>query len=481
MLLSVGILLLSPTDSLAQWQPDVRLTNNPDPSYTSWNNAWCITASGNFVHVVWYDDRDGDEEIYYKRSTDGGVSWGADTRLTNNTALSDNPSVAVSGSVVHVVWYDDRDGNREIYYKRSTDGGVSWGSDTRLTNNPGWSVSPSVALSGSVVHVVWEDLRDGNEEVYYKRSTDAGASWGTDTWLTMDTMGTDASFDPSVAVSGSVVHVVWYDYRAGNVEIYYKRSTDAGVSWGADTRLTSNLALSVSPTVAVFGSVVHVVWREERDGNGEIYYKRSTDAGVSWGADTRLTNNPDLSVSPSVAVSGSVVHVVWYDYRDGNEEIYYKRSTDMGVSWGADTRLTTNTALSRRPSVAVSGSAVHVVWSDFRDGNFEIYYMGDPTGNPVVGVQMIGSEVPQEFTLAQNYPNPFNPGTAIGFQLTAYSHARLSIYDLLGREVATLVNEVKAPGTYEVKLDGSGIASGVYLYRLTAGNQSVIRKMMVTK
>ncbi len=53
----------------------------------------------------------GTDEIYYKRSTDAGVSWGADTRLTNNTADSEYPSVAVSGSVVHVVWHDDRDGN----------------------------------------------------------------------------------------------------------------------------------------------------------------------------------------------------------------------------------------------------------------------------------------------------------------------------------------------------------------------------------
>src|SRR3970040_1297733 len=92
----------------AQWQPDVRLTNDPASSITSFNNAWCIASSGNVVLVVWYDNRDGNYEIYYKRSTDGGVSWGSDTRLTNNTANSFLPSVAVSGSVVHVVWYDNR-------------------------------------------------------------------------------------------------------------------------------------------------------------------------------------------------------------------------------------------------------------------------------------------------------------------------------------------------------------------------------------
>ena len=75
----------------AQWQPDVRLTNNPAYSYSSYNNARCVASSGNDVHVVWYDSRDGNYEIYYKRSTDGGISWEADTRLTNNTANSRYP------------------------------------------------------------------------------------------------------------------------------------------------------------------------------------------------------------------------------------------------------------------------------------------------------------------------------------------------------------------------------------------------------
>ena len=166
------MLLLFTPISQAQWQSDVRLTNDPAESHTSWSNAWCIAASGNDVHVVWWDVRDGNFEIYYKRSTDVGSTWGADTRLTNNSAISGVPSISLSGQVVHVVWWDNRDENQEIYYKRSTDGGVSWGADTRLTNNSASSGEPSVSVSGSVVHVVWYDFRDDNDEIYYKRSTD---------------------------------------------------------------------------------------------------------------------------------------------------------------------------------------------------------------------------------------------------------------------------------------------------------------------
>jgi len=460
----------------AQWQPDVRLTNNPANSYTSYNNAWCIASNGNFVHVVWYDNRDGNKEIYYKRSTDSGVSWGADTRLTNNSAFSEYPSLTVSGSIVHVVWNDNRDGNFEIYYKRSTDGGVTWGQDSRLTNNPAFSQIPSVSVSGSLVDVVWIDTRDGNYEIYSKRSADWGLSWGADTRLTNNSAD---SQPPSVSVSGSVVHVVWHENRGGNDKIYYKRSTDGGVSWGADTRLTNDPAYSTNASVTVSGSVVHVVWRDERDGNDEIYYKRSTDGGVSWGADTRLTNDPAGSWSPSLSISGQVVHVVWEDARDGNE-IYYKRSTDGGVSWGADTRLTNDLADSYGASVTVSGQVVHVVWTDERDFFPEIYYKRDPTGNSI-GIININSEIPKEFSLSQNYPNPFNPSTKIRFALPKSSFATLVVYDMLGREMETLVNEQLNAGTYEADWSADKFASGVYYYKLVAGDFAGTKKMILVK
>jgi hypothetical protein len=256
----------------AQWQPDVRLTNDPASSEISLKNAWCVASSGNYVHVVWQDNRDGNYEIYYKRSTDEGSIWGADTRLTNAPSFSQSASLSVSGSFVHVVWYDERDGdwNNEIYYKRSTDGGISWGADARLTNNAG-AYSPSISVSGTVVHVVWRDLRDRSAEIYYKRSPDGGSTWEADTRLTNNAN----AYSPSISVSGTVVHVVWGDSRDGNDEIYYKRSMDGGISWVADTRLTNNSAESRFSSVSVSGQIVHIVWSDDRDGNGEIYYKRN--------------------------------------------------------------------------------------------------------------------------------------------------------------------------------------------------------------
>jgi len=102
------------------------------------------------------------------------------------------------------------------------------------------------------------------------------------------------------------------------------------------------------------------------------------------------------------------------------------------------------------------------------------------TGTGVLGVnENVGG--PKEFGLSQNYPNPFNPSTTISYQLPAVSHVALKVYDALGREVATLVNEVKWAGSYEVKFDASNLPSGVYFYRLTAGNFVATKKLLLVK
>ncbi len=106
----------------------------------------------------------------------------------------------------------------------------------------------------------------------------------------------------------------------------------------------------------------------------------------------------------------------------------------------------------------------------------------------VIGAVNNPVEVPAEFRLEQNYPNPFNPTTTIQYtvggvrgQGSGVSNVRLLIYDVLGREVATLVSGRQAPGTYEVKIDGSRLASGVYFYRLIAGSFTAVQKMILMK
>lgn len=89
--------------------------------------------------------------------------------------------------------------------------------------------------------------------------------------------------------------------------------------------------------------------------------------------------------------------------------------------------------------------------------------------------------MPNDFVLHQNYPNPFNPSTVIGFQLPVSSDVTIKVYDILGREVVTLLNETKNSGSYEVTFNASGLASGLYIYNFQAGNFSSARKMLLMK
>ena len=105
----------------------------------------------------------------------------------------------------------------------------------------------------------------------------------------------------------------------------------------------------------------------------------------------------------------------------------------------------------------------------------------DTSDNPV-SVNNISSDI-KGFELFQNYPNPFNPFTKIVYDLNSniQSNVKLSVFDVLGNEVVTLVNEKQSAGRHEAELDGSRLASGIYFYKLTAGNFSDTRKLILLK
>lgn len=470
---------LTANGTFSQWQPNVRLSDYPFSSRTGLHNARNVATDGNMVHVVWDDYRFGASgEVYYKRSTDKGVTWGDDTRLTDNIGSSMQANVAAANQVVHVVWRDSYEDNPDVYYKRSTDGGISWGPEIKISSGAGSTRYPMVAVSGQVVHVVFDDDRHTGSEVYYRRSSDQGVTWGPETRLTNVT---GASYFCSIAVVDQNVHITWEDSRDGPYrEIYYKRSTDGGLNWGADTRLTNDPSKSYFSSVAASGQYVHLTWNDERDGNMEIYYKRSTDGGTTWGADTRMTNNSFVSEIACITVLGQVVHLVWQDI-PAQIEIMYRRSTDGGISFEPEIQLSTPSFLSWHPAVAVGDSVVHVVWEDFRDGSTaEVYYKRNPNGNPN-GITQISSNVPEGFSLSQNYPNPFNPKTNIGLRIADFGFVSLKVFDVTGKEVAVLVNENLRAGEYNVDFDASNLASGMYFYRMETAGFTEVKKMILIK
>jgi hypothetical protein len=91
------------------------------------------------------------------------------------------------------------------------------------------------------------------------------------------------------------------------------------------------------------------------------------------------------------------------------------------------------------------------------------------------------SSLPSDFRLFQNYPNPFNPTTSIRYSVLSSTYVNLTVYNVLGQEIQTLVNEEKYPGMYEVVFDASHLSSGIYFYRLTAGQYTETKKMILQK
>jgi len=339
--------------------------------------AIAVEASGK-LHVIWQDDTSGNHEIYYKKSTDKGATWATGKKLTSTSGYSGNPAIAVELSgKLHAVWQDDSTGNYEINYKKSPDGGATWTINKRLTWTSGASQNPDIAVDASGhIHAVWYDDIAGNQEIFYAKSIDNGATWTSGKRLSWNAGGSEA---PGIEVDGSDnLHVIWRDDTPGNEEIFYAKSTDNGASWIAARRLTWTSGGSWSPDIFVDSSDnLNVVWYDNTSGNGEIYHKKSQDGGATWTANKRLTWNSANSYDPVIAVnSAGNIFVVFCDDTLGVSEIYYKNSTDGGVAWKAIKRLTWTLGASEVPSIGVDSSEnLHIVLQDNTPGNYEIYYL----------------------------------------------------------------------------------------------------------
>jgi photosystem II stability/assembly factor-like uncharacterized protein len=241
------------------------------------------------------------------------------------------------------------------------------------------------------------------------------------------------------------------------------RSTDDGGTWAT---IKSGFPTDW-PTITVEDVLVHF--------NGQLYAAadsfdiidggratggifRSTDLGDTWVDMTgNLTNASfdGITVSPTGDLFTSV-------YGNG---MY--RSSDNGESW-----------------VGIGSPPTNSFGTPIADPD-GILYVGSDIGlyrtTRTTGVNESHGEIPTTFALRQNYPNPFNPSTTITFELPKASPVTLSVYDLLGREVTVLVNERRNAGVHEVKFDASGLASGVYFYRMQAGSYVDTKKLLLVR
>jgi len=385
-----------------RWSPDILISDEGNPAALSALIGNGVAVVGNNVHVVWVSAiAQTNADVYYKRSDDGGRTWGKATRITFAGADASEAIVAARDQSVFVVWRDKRyfaDGS--IFFKRSRDNGKTWSDDVLLSPDNVRSAAPTLAVEGNTIYVAWEhyDLGPGNSRL--RKSVDGGATWQDPVDVTREQVAKGGGGCPSISLGAgnqlNLVHCSLKDAgetRNYNWELYYKQSSDGGATWSDSLRLTDDrIGDSRFPTAATAGQIIHMVWFDDRDDakykhvgyppiapepdhNFEVYYKQSADNGKSWSPDVRLTTAEGVAVSPSIAVSGTLVYVVWQDNRDSNDEIYFKYSGDKGMSWSDDLRLTNQLAASKFPSLAVDAAGnVYIIWTDKRDGKLQIYF-----------------------------------------------------------------------------------------------------------
>ena len=200
-------------------------------------------------------------------------------------------------------------------------------------------------------------------------------------------------------------------------------------------------------------------------------------AGVEFGSNDYKKTPISMELLASSAATGGVVEV-WLDSIDTGRKIA-ECQVDTTGSW-------TNYKVFRADVDSVSGS--HDVYLRFLgEGTGQLFrlnwfrFLSEHDTPTSVGDAFGTRQGISRFELNQNYPNPFNPTTQIEYSLPERGHVSLKVYDLLGKEVAMLVNEHKAPGSYEVSFDASGLSSGVYFYRLKANGFVDTKKLVVLK
>jgi hypothetical protein len=271
---------------------DVRLNTNP--AGTADARLQSIACSGSHVYCAWQDTRVTGEsfDIFFNSSSDGGQTWGvSDHRLETDVpgvGSSNNVRLAASGASVHAVWFENRDGAYDIRYNHSGDFAATWQSaDTRLDGDaPGAADSfvPEIAVEGSRVSVVWYDRRSSspelpNEDIYFNRSVDGGATWVGEVRLNTSPAGSASAENPTVCVSGPYVFAAWMDERSGVSAIRLNASSDGGATWlPSDLQLNTGSGRAEFPKLSCQGTSVYAVWTDYRNNAifSDIFFTAST-------------------------------------------------------------------------------------------------------------------------------------------------------------------------------------------------------------
>jgi hypothetical protein len=481
----VGSLSLA-LPAAGQWEHDFRVTTNAASSRTEIDGGRNVIVDDGILMIVWTDTRDGNPEVYFRERI--ADVWSAPERLTAQPAPSMHPTIGRRPGDVRVVWEDHRMGHAEIWTKRKVLG--AWTADSCVTCDDFESARPSLDHTGE--HLVWEETKDGNREIYYRRRLENG-NWETEFRVSDD--GAESSH-PSVASAHGLIFppntehriVAWQDERHGNWEIYSRLWGWSG--WEPAERISSDPGSSRFPSGAIEEQICGDIatfshWvggPDDRHGNEEIYLAPG-DQGA-WRPPFRLTNTTADSRNPSVGLNywGFVSPfgvgfcadaVVTWEERSSptSGSIRFKDLTvprpDIAISdAGADPEHASIAFFHAPLGPGVIEGNFGVVWADARDGNEEIYLaegisIVDATGAPEV--------TPRAGTLRVELagPNPFRSIAHFTVRLGAESELSVRVVDSTGRQVRSIFSGRKPAGTHLLSWDASDsrgrpVAAGTY-------------------
>ena len=343
------------SDGGASWSEDKQLTNNPNcDKYPS-----IMQATDGSIWVVWAREimePTYQWDLYYKTSSDDGFNWSEDKQLTNDTENDLSPSITHADGKIWVFFQSDRikvydpieeelTPQDDIYYKTSTDG-VTWSDDKRLTTKMiivNWTemesiivedINPSVTqTSDGKIWIVWVSNRYADRHLFYKTSSNGGATWSNETQLT--TYASDNWVPSIIQTSDERIWVVFHSLRDENWDIFYKVTSDGGAHWSNDIRLTTDPKIDVVPSITqTADGKIWIVWMSNRvfadlDGDGYVdwsdfvlfcgsYLSKVGDPAYNTAAD--LDSDGDVDGDDFILFCGN------YRSRGGSYDIWYKSS-----------------------------------------------------------------------------------------------------------------------------------------------------------
>jgi hypothetical protein len=370
---------------------------------------------GGQVYVAWVDclsDEDcttANPDIYFAKSTDNGQHFSARVLVSDDgpDAFANAPKIAIDGDGnIYVVWHDNRaatpsDDSWDVYMAKSTDGGGSFGASVLVDEHVAstYQYEPDLAVTADgTIYVSWEryfydaDAMQWDADVYVAKSSDGGASFGTNVKVSD---GANYQYKSAIGVGSSGnVYVAWTDLRSdASGDVFFARSTDGGETFSTNIPVnTYTTAAQVYPELAIDGNeTVYVIWLDARryaEGANDIYMARSANLGLTFDAGIRVSDAdlPGNSVTnylyPVITAAGDgQVAAAWYDMRTGDTDTYMTRSYDAGLSVVPSWRVNDQTANSQSvPDIFMTANHdVYCVYRDYSTGDFDIYFVLDTT------------------------------------------------------------------------------------------------------